>query len=906
MKIPGNSQRIVSYLVLAILLAGSMLSMPSAAAQSTETKDKIRLMSAALRARDAGDLNVAKENLEDLLRINPDDPNVQNLLDAVNKDIERKSSGEPTVYGQAASVSEFSPSSAGASSSTPIDTSSLDGLLEAEATAQKAQVEQAEEALASAKKLIKVGRTEEAEDLLAQAQASLPLNTATVFVIEDIQEMRGKILVDQGEAELAKNNVAQANAIADEYEEKLGEDDQLKAYLADIEKVSQNPWRQNPEDISPEYVANQQVVEQLLVKGRAQMLYGDIEGAVQTFREVEARDPTNAAAKALQVKATQILNETSYLDHTKTRDEMMQEIARSWQRPQIFDRESEIGPEAVPTVLLDKISSIEIPSVKFSGVPLSRVVETLSELSVEYDDPTLPLNERGVNMVLIAPPGQDPPVSITLRNLKLDKILDFTVETVSFQWDIRNEAVLVTKGTTNLLETEFFPISRGVVIRLTGAEDSGGGGSAPADPFAPAAAPSAGPSASDTEDGLKSFFQRAGVDFEGVPGSSLAFDGTQLIVTQSPRNLEKMRNILRRYDQPKQVEIEAKFMEVNQGSLDELGFSWNIRSGSVTTGINPTTGAPITSPKSQFQTDNRSLSQAFSISRAGTLPLEIIQNGQTVINSDLAAPEIPNAIDLGTGATSLFSTFGIIDGVNVDLVINALQREEGSDLLSSPRLTVLSGRTAQIVVAQELRYPENFGDIESEVGTGNANGGGSAGVTITAGTPQDFTVRNVGVEMEVTPTVEENENISLKLEPRVTEFEGFVEYGGPSIAISGATTVTVPSGFFQPIFSTRAVRTEVTVYDGATVVIGGLTREEILTVNDKVPVLGDIPFIGRLFQNKGETSQKRNLLIFVTANLISPGGSPSKQRLKNVEPNSLFQNPIIVSPGGGVSRQIAE
>lgn len=310
--------------------------------------------------------------------------------------------------------------------------------------------------------------------------------------------------------------------------------------------------------------------------------------------------------------------------------------------------------------------------------------------------------------------------------------------------------------------------------------------------------------------------------------------------------------------------------------------------------------------KTQFSTDNRSLSQAFNINRSGTLPLSITEGGQTIINSDLSAPSIPNAIDLATGAGSVFTTLGIIQGVNVDLMIDALQREQGSDLLSSPRLTVLSGRTAQIVVAQELRYPENYGDIESEVGTGNAAGGGSAGVTITAGTPQDFTVRNIGVEMEVTPTVEENENISLKLEPRVTEFEGFVEYGGPSIAIAGATTVTVPSGFFQPIFSTRAVRTEVTVYDGATVVIGGLVREEKVTVNDKVPVLGDIPLIGRLFQSKGESSQKRNLLIFVTANLISPGGSPSRQRLRNVEPNSLFQNPIVVSPGGGISREINE
>jgi general secretion pathway protein D len=218
---------------------------------------------------------------------------------------------------------------------------------------------------------------------------------------------------------------------------------------------------------------------------------------------------------------------------------------------------------------------------------------------------------------------------------------------------------------------------------------------------------------------------------------------------------------------------------------------------------------------------------------------------------------------------------------------------------------VLSGSPASITVAQELRYPQSYGEIQSEVGTGGVNNGtgGAAGVTITAGTPQDFTTRNVGVELNVTPTVEEDEySISLDLNPRVTEFEGFVEYGGQSIAISGSTTVTVPSGFYQPIFSSREIKTRVTVWDGATLVMGGLTREEVKRVNDKTPFLGDIPLVGRLFKSKGEASSKRNLLIFVTANLVSPGGSLKKQELKGVSPNSVFQNPSVVTPGNSENR----
>ncbi|MBE36811.1 MAG: hypothetical protein CMI16_14865 [Opitutaceae bacterium] len=115
-------------------------------------------------------------------------------------------------------------------------------------------------------------------------------------------------------------------------------------------------------------------------------------------------------------------------------------------------------------------------------------------------------------------------------------------------------------------------------------------------------------------------------------------------------------------------------------------------------------------------------------------------------------------------------------------------------------------------------------------------------------------------------------------------------------------STNVPSGFYQPIFSVRDISTKVTIWDGATLIMGGLTREEVKKVNDKIPVLGDIPILGKLFRSKGESAQKRNLIIFVTANLLSPGGSPKKQNLRNVAPSALFQNPVLITPGGAEAR----
>ena len=98
-----------------------------------------------------------------------------------------------------------------------------------------------------------------------------------------------------------------------------------------------------------------------------------------------------------------------------------------------------------------------------------------------------------------------------------------------------------------------------------------------------------------------------------------------------------------------------------------------------------------------------------------------------------------------------------------------------------------------------------------------------------------------------------------------------------------------PSGALMPIFSVRKVDTQVSIFDGATVIIGGLTREEVKTVNDKIPVLGNLPLIGKLFQSNAESYQKRNLLIFVSASIVSKGGSPVREVIQNIGPQSILK-----------------
>lgn len=859
----------IATLFVAGVLGISTLIIPQPAS-AQNAAEKIQLMAEALRARDAGDLALAKVKAEELNKIAPGDENAKRLLDSINEEM-GVSSAAPT------------PAPVPAPASTPESSAdSVDSIVAVAVAGQNADIEAARTAIPEAMKLAELGAYQEGLNLLSSKSAQLTPNATTDPVLAEIEQAKKSIL-----------SMQESSA-----------------------QVEASPYFLPIEEISPEFVAQSAIIDELLTRGRAQFLNGDYDGAASTFKEVEARDANNAEAKLFQTRIAQILGDIHEQNLYKTREQMLTEVDQSWERPKVFDVDKAVGViDDVESGILQQMRNIIIPQVNFSGMELTRVIDTLSELSVEYD----PAN-KGVNIVpLFDPNERNPRVNISLRNLNLDLILKFITQQVDFSYDVGSDAVTVDfsdaldKNSSTL--TEFFPISRATIIRLIGIRESGSGSFSSTDPFAEPTATSADSDGSDDTEALKAFFQSAGVNFD-LKGVDLAFDGEQLIVTQTSRNLERMSVILRNYNEVKQVEIEAKFLEVSQGDLEELGFDWSLTDGD---------GGTVFEFGRSSNSGPRGIADAFGVDQDGSQITIDTQGDQIFVfddegdligdvstdalseRFDFFPPGLPNSIDLAADVvTDTFTKAFTMGDYDVDFAIRALSRKTGSDLMSAPKVTVLSGKRATITVAQELLYPESYGDIEAEVSAGvdGSGGAGGAGIAITAGTPQDFVKRNVGVEMSVTPNVENDNTISLILEPRVTEFEGFVEYGGPSVAIQGGTTVTVPSGFFQPIFSTREVTTEVTVFDGATVVMGGLTRDEVKTVQDKVPVLGDIPGIGRLFRSEGETRLKRNLLIFVTANLVSPGGSPSNQSYRNVNANSLFQNPTIMTPSGAVNRSI--
>ncbi len=941
MKLPKLPKPLVLSLAAPAMLA---LVVPAASLLAQgQTDTKIRLMSEALRARDSGDLDTAKKNLEELLAIAPSDATVQRLLAGVDNQIALRPAA-PVAANDAAAPAVAVDAAAPAATDTPATTeptevayppkAKADPVVAAPAKAgDKAESAEADQLVknenqrikglladakskrADARKLAKAERFDDAAAVLTSAIASLPANPATTSTLADLQAEKNGLLMEKAQAALKQGDTDGARAALDAYAAATSDTKKVEKVSRSIESAELNPSLQPIEKISPGFIKDQKEVAKLVAKGRSQYLAGDLDGAQESFRAVETIDAGSPEAKSFLARIASEKTKLGELNRGKSRAQMMEEVNNAWQRPGVYvDRGAGETKAAVPQALAQKLSSIVIPSVNFQGVELGKVVSTLSAVSEEYDKSE---GVKGVNIILVDPSNKNPTVSITLRNLSLKRILDLISDSTGYQYEVQADTIVMRPGgDTSMLESAFFSVTKATVIRMTGIGAASATPAAAADPFAAPAAGGAstgGSSAGGESGAIQNFLEQAGVKFSTTAGSSLVYDGSAILVNQTTRNIEKIRNILNRYDNVKQVEIEAKFMEVQEGALEELGMNWSARQANRAASVGDIAGR-------RLATGNRSLASTFTA--AGGVPQGAILSDGTLVDLDGdgissstdrfgTAPTVPGGAALAASSSSLFSGAAVFGELEIAASIRALSQKSGSDLLSSPKVTVLSGSPANIVVAQEMRYPQSYGETKSTVSAGNSGG---AAISVTAGTPQEFTMRNVGVELKVTPTVEEDDySITLDMSPKVTEFEGFVEYGGQSVALvaqpgffagtpGSSTTVTLPSGFYQPVFSTREITTKVTVWDGATLVMGGLTREEVKKTSDKVPVLGDIPLLGALFRSKGEATSKRNLLIFVTANLVSPGGSPKKQMLKSVAPSSTFQNQTIVTPGGPESR----
>ncbi len=606
-----------------------------------------------------------------------------------------------------------------------------------------------------------------------------------------------------------------------------------------------------------------------------------------------------------------------------------------------------------------KLNSIILPKLEFRDATIREAVEFLKKKSAELDVKESDPARRGVNIVLRlesgpnlgvpagpealpvgapAIPGLEPipgavpaggaaaaflpgvnpgdaRITVSLSNIPLAEALKYVTQLANLKFKVEPFAVsIVPVGTpTDVLITKEYKVRPGFI----GSKPAGGAGDA-LNPGAPADASKNGTAIAGRLD-AKEFLIAQGVPFPQGASATYLASSSRLVIRNTQENLETVDILIEAGNGDQiaaQVEIESKFVEITQQNLKELSFDWllgqfNVGKGGLFAG-GGTTG-------------NQAGGNPTDFPFVGPGGAAIGQNPLTGGNRSGSTAISASAIDallFGTGGASrlapaLVGLSGVFTDPQFQLVIRALNQKKGVDLLSAPRVTTKSGQRAVIEIIREFRYPTEFDppQIPQNFGgnQGNNGGGGGLGTVIsvapssfpvTPTTPTAFETRNTGVTLEVEPVIgPDGYTIDLNLVPQVVEFEGFINYGSPiqttaTNPITGIsnTNVITANTINQPIFSTRKVTTSVSIFDGSTVVLGGLMREDVQKVEDKTPLLGDIPLIGRLFRSSVDQHLKRNLVIFVSARLINPAGEPVHLEEEKEEEVELLPIPEIPAP----------
>ena len=335
---------------------------------------------------------------------------------------------------------------------------------------------------------------------------------------------------------------------------------------------------------------------------------------------------------------------------------------------------------------------------------------------------------------------------------------------------------------------------------------------------------------------LNSYAQQVSNDMRSLLSSEgkvlYGEEPNSLVVMDYPENLERVSDYLNVMDVlPQQVLIEARVVEVKLQKESALGVNWQLFA------------AKNGMKMGQFRVQSVT---AGTMASKGVLD-QIIPYKKT---------HYPPG---GTTAEDPF-TVSIFDE-NINVVLSTLANDYNTDILSAPRVTTVNNRSA------EMKIIQNYPRAEPQAST-DANGN----VIVT------WTVNfeEIGIILKVVPTINNDGMISMILEPEVSEKTGDLE-----LTTSGVT-------YKVPIIDKRNAATKVVIGDGQTLIIGGLIKNKTIKGTTKIPLLGDIPGLGYLFKSKNDTTDKTELIIFVSPTVINSQELVHMARQERFGPGNSF------------------
>ena len=787
----------------------------------------------------------------------------------------------------------------------------VDGLsTAAQETARRQQsMRDAMQKVQEARTAYTAGRYSEAVDLYREALAAVPKAPASEKQVKFIRDSLADALVAKG---MDYRKVGRTDEAVEFMKEALTLSPGHKFAQHELVKT-QDPERTNPA-LSPEHVANVAEVNRLLSLAYGYYDLGSFDKAQATFESVLRIDRYNTAA----IRGKELVQNRKQQYAAAARDsyraKALSEVDKSWEEPAPVEnvigeyattesgsvvREDAETEERIAAALKEMV----LPQIVFEDATIRDVVEALQGQIARFEAQG---QGAGRKINILSEFGDRESegyktIMTRLVNLHLNDVSVYDL------LNVLDKQLGITHYITPLgVELSFSGRDFGPLVERVY--------SVPPHFFdAPA---SGGDDEEEEEDDFSSSsrvivkrvnpvmaLKEMGVSFP--EGANARYDAASrmLTVRNTAFNHEEIEELISMpLETDRAVVLNVIAMEVNEKDLNELGFEWmfNFNLG----------------PKGLYGAGVKDvlLSDVASVPSAGmgvNLPThsysatEGLRSGSSVFSTDNIDTLITNGkaglYDGGMKAPGILSFRGVWNSGDVTMIMRGAAQKKGADIMTNPRIIMSPGRDEQVVFANvnEMFYPESYTEpqvnttsfyLGNELGSNGSRHSQYGHATIASPAHPDAFVRfgmtedavgGVGsvVQVHSASVAPDGEHVTLALTVTINEFEGFVNWGTPinSFMIteedSQATKITLTENqILKPVFKRHMENTKVTVGSGAVVVIGGLKEARTVKYEDKLPVLGDLPMVGRLFRSAGEEKNRTAFLMFVKVDVVDPTG----------------------------------
>ncbi len=645
-----------------------------------------------------------------------------------------------------------------------------------------------------------------------------------------------------------------------------------------------DPIRTNPA-LSAQLSRDAESAGQWLRKAEGYFNLGKFDDAVLAYEEVLHLDPYNKAARRGMERIAGAKSEYAGAAYDQTRSEAMMQVDSQWElkvNPRVESlRTSDAlneDEDRVQEVYANKLRQILVPIVDLQDVSIGEAYDMIRVWSKEYDQYSVDDTQKGVNFVLNI--GSDDSewgksirqkrVTLNLRNVPLTNVLDFVSRATGTQWRYEDHAVVVrpSGAADSSIHRRTFRVPPTFMQDAANHASTGND-----DPFDEDTGSTGTLSARVS---AKEFLKKLGVTFpEGATAKYIHGTGS-LMVSNTLQNIDLIEQYVTTYAQTENAQVVMKLtiIDVARSDLDELGFDWL---------IGTTTGQSVVSGGTQG--NGRDITSDITGSLDDLSPVTSgLRSGDTMFDTGLFDASVAGTANSALVKQSVSNAPAVLAlrAEDVAVLMRGLSQKKNVERMETPSIIARSGEKATLFTGKELIYPTEYEPPELP---SNVGADGDGGFPVTPATPTAFETRFLGVNLEVEATISDDKNyVDVRIDSKVSSFDGYLNYGSP---ITSSTTDAIgnpvpielsKNAILVPIFRSIPLNTAVTVQDGASFVIAGLNESSIQTVEDKVPLLGDIPLLGRFFKSEGLKKTDRALLIFINVELKDPTGKNWRER----------------------------